>query len=208
MVCKLGKCPDSVGSVLRVELGNEDKALIDRALQEVVVWSETKSGKSPQCVLDSLGSEVLQLRHGSRHNSTQQWHSCSTGSAFTSCYGEKTTALGVGEGNLTAAQQDLFATRLQGNKSVIRDRAGSDLTATDKEVSPGECPSVAYAHSILLMFCGANSRSLLLASRLKAAMRSALGACSNLQACVTFQAITQASKQVSRHRCAASFTHT
>ena len=82
VVSKLGKCPDSVGYVLRIELGNEDKALINGALQEMVVWSEAKCGKSPQRVLDSLRSEVLQLRHGSRHDSTQQWHSCSTGSAF------------------------------------------------------------------------------------------------------------------------------
>lgn len=78
VVPKLGKCPDSVGYVLGVELGNEDQALINRALQEVVVGSEAKCCKCPQCVLDSLRGEVLELGHGSRHDSTQQWHSCNT----------------------------------------------------------------------------------------------------------------------------------
>ena len=78
VVSKLGKCPDSIGYVLGVELGNEDQALINRALQEVVVGSEAKCCKRPQCVLDGLRGEVLQLCHCSRHDSTQQWHSCST----------------------------------------------------------------------------------------------------------------------------------
>ena len=78
VVSKLGECPDSVGYVLGVELGNEDQALINRALQEMVVGSEAKCCKRPQCVLDGLRGEVLQLCHGSRHDSTQQWHSCNT----------------------------------------------------------------------------------------------------------------------------------
>lgn len=70
MVSKLGKCPDGIGNVLRVELGNEDKTLVDRALQKVVVWGEAKSCESPEGVLDGLRSEVLQLCHSSSHYST------------------------------------------------------------------------------------------------------------------------------------------
>lgn len=76
VVSKFSKCPDSIGYVLRVKLSNEDQALINRALQEVVVGSEAKRGKRPKCVLDGLRGEILQLRHSSRHDSTQQWHSC------------------------------------------------------------------------------------------------------------------------------------
>lgn len=58
---KLGKGPDGVGNVLGVELGDEVQAQVCRPLQERFRRGVAYGGHSPQCVLDSLRREGVQL---------------------------------------------------------------------------------------------------------------------------------------------------
>ena len=58
---KLGKGPDSIGNVLRVELGDEAQTEICSPLQEGLGWSVTNGSHGPKCVLDGLRSELTKL---------------------------------------------------------------------------------------------------------------------------------------------------
>ena len=59
---KLGKGPDGIGDVLRIELGHEVEAQVCCALQERLGRSVANSGHGPQGVLDSLRCEEVQLQ--------------------------------------------------------------------------------------------------------------------------------------------------
>lgn len=58
---KLGKGPDGIGNVLGVKLGDEVEAQVCRPLQEWLSWGVAYGGHRPQCVLDSLRREGMQL---------------------------------------------------------------------------------------------------------------------------------------------------